>query len=103
MVRFLVACHESRAYIDQVENRSAFGFANWVTLPTREGKPSRNCAHELEGLPALTAAPPFSAVSVPSKPKEPRGVPNVPPCGWKWFSANLSYSKPKRRLCVPLI
>src|SRR5215467_1144651 len=86
-----------------VENRSAFGFVNWVTLPTREGKPSRNCAHEFDGLPLLTAAPFLSAVSVPSKPKVPRGVPKVPPWGWKWFRAYLSYSNPKRRLCDPLI
>src|SRR5579872_854781 len=103
MVRFRVACHESRAYRFQVEKRRAFGFLNCVTLPTREGKPSRNWAHELDGVPLFTVAPPLSAVRVPSNPKVPRGVPKVPPCGWKWFSADLSYSNPNRRLWEPWI
>src|SRR5215471_14843963 len=102
MVRLRVTCHESRAYIAQEEKRSAFGFVNCVTLPTRDGYPSRNCAHEFDGLPLLTAVPFRRAVRVPSKPKDPRGVPKVPPCGWKWFNAALSYSNPKRRLCEPL-
>src|SRR5215469_13553484 len=89
--------------MDQVEKRRAIGLVYWVTLPVSEGKPSRNCAQELDGLPELVAAPPLSAVSVPSKPKVPRAVPKVPPCGWKWLSAYLSYSKPARILCAPLI
>src|SRR5262249_36837943 len=103
MVRFRVTCQESRAYMLQVEKRRALGLVNWVTLPTRDGKPRRNCAHELEGLPLLTAAPPFRAVRVPSNPKVPRGVPKVPPWGWKGLGAYLSYSKPKRRVCEPFI
>ena len=39
------------------------GSVNWVTLPVSDGKPSRNCAQELDGLPLLMAVPPLSAVS----------------------------------------